>query len=450
MTKRLHTPLLTAIVQLQHIKSSIESIGMIRKMKVLCLLGLVAAVLADPAKQRFDGEKVFHLKPTSERAVVFVRSLADFATVDLWQPDSIDQVAVGSNVDFRVGVEEVAKIQDLLEESGLEYEVLIEDLQAMIEQQLDNKERSATPHSYEKYNDMDTINAWITSTVTRNSNLMSLTEIGTSYEGRPLYAIKIGKKTGHSKPAIFMDCGIHAREWISPAFCQWFVQEVVSTYGSDPTITKVLDTMDFLVVPVINVDGYSYTWSNNRMWRKTRSRIPGSKCRGVDPNRNWDAGWCTVGASSNPCSETYCGPHVESEKEVQAVANFIRRNKKSIKAYLTMHSYSQMCLYPYSYTYNLVPNTDELNSLARGAISSLASLYGTRFTYGPGATTIYLAAGGSDDWAYDLGIKYSFTFELRDTGRYGFLLPESQIKPTCEETMLAIKYIANYVVNNLY
>lgn len=60
------------------------------------------------------------------------------------------------------------------------------------------------------------------------------------------------------------------------------------------------------------------------------------------------------------------------------------------------------------------------------------------------------ASGGSDDWAYDEGIKYSFTFELRDTGRYGFLLPESQIKPTCEETLLAVKYIANYVLDHLY
>lgn len=60
------------------------------------------------------------------------------------------------------------------------------------------------------------------------------------------------------------------------------------------------------------------------------------------------------------------------------------------------------------------------------------------------------AAGGSDDWAYDQGIKYAFTFELRDTGTYGFLLPESQIKPTCEETLLAVKYIANYVLEHLY
>lgn len=30
--------------------------------------------------------------------------------------------------------------------------------------------------------------------------------------------------------AIWIDCGIHAREWISPAFCLWFI-DYVSTYS---------------------------------------------------------------------------------------------------------------------------------------------------------------------------------------------------------------------------
>ncbi|KPP67710.1 carboxypeptidase b-like [Scleropages formosus] len=185
------------------------------------------------------------------------------------------------------------------------------------------------------------------------------------------------------------------------------------------------------------------------MWRKTRSTNSGSSCLGTDPNRNFDAGWCTIGASSNPCSETYCGSRPESEAEVKVVADFIRKNKPIIKAYLTIHSYSQLLLFPYSYTTQLAPDHKELLSVAEGAADALRSLYGTKYTSGPGAVTIYPAAGGSDDWAYDLGVKYAYTFELRDTGRYGFLLPESQIKPTCEETMLAVKYIAAHVINSL-
>lgn len=67
-----------------------------------------------------------------------------------------------------------------------------------------------------------------------------------------------------------------------------------------------------------------------------------------------------LGASSNPCSETYCGASVESEIEVKNVANFIRNNKSNIKAYLTIHSYSQLLLFPYSYKYDLANDHAEL------------------------------------------------------------------------------------------
>ncbi|KAM6304980.1 LOW QUALITY PROTEIN: carboxypeptidase B [Aegotheles albertisi] len=89
------------------------------------------------------------------------------------------------------------------------------------------------------------------------------------------------------------------------------------------------------------------------------------------------------------------------------------------------------------------------NSIACAASKLLASLYNTKYTYDSGAKTIYPAAGGSNDWAYDQGIKYPFTFEL-DTGRYGFLLPESHIKPIREEALLAVGHIAHYVLEHLH
>lgn len=69
-----------------------------------------------------------------------------------------------------------------------------------------------------------------------------------------------------------------------------------------------------------------------------------------------------MGASSNPCSDTFCGYTPESEIEVKNVADFIRRNKSTIKAYLTIHSYSQLLLFPYSYTYQLAETHSELVS----------------------------------------------------------------------------------------
>ncbi|NWU07936.1 CBPB1 Carboxypeptidase, partial [Cephalopterus ornatus] len=414
---------------------------------LLFLIG-AASVSAHLQDLSFDGQKVFRVIPRNDEQVEILDSLASIMQVDFWQPDSVTLVRPKMQVDFRVGAANSFEVEELLKQSGMEYQVLIDNLQAALDAQFDNKAR-ADSHSYEKYNNWDTIAAWTADIAAQNPDLISRSVIGETYEGRPMYLLKIGK-SGTDKKAIFMDCGFHAREWISPAFCQWFVKEAVETYGKDTVMTTLLDKLDFYVLPVLNIDGYIYTWTNDRMWRKTRSKNANSICYGADPNRNFNAGWCTTGASSSPCSATYCGSAPESEKETKALADFIREHLSTIKAYLTIHSYSQLLLFPYSYTYTLPSDYQELNSIASAASKELASLYNTKYTYGPGAKTIYPAAGGSDDWAYDQGVKYSFTFELRDTGRYGFLLPESQIKPTCEETMLAVKYIANYVLEHLY
>nr|XP_004655956.2 carboxypeptidase B [Jaculus jaculus] len=412
------------------------------------VLLLVSAALAHPPTEPFDGNRVFRVSVADEDHINLIKELADTKQIDFWKPDSVTQIKPHTSVDFHVKSEDVTTVEDFLEQNELPYEVLISNMRHVMEAQFDSHAR-ASGHSYTKYNNWETIEAWTQQVAAENPQLVSRTVIGTTFEGRSMHLLKVGKAKPN-KPAIFMDCGFHAREWISPAFCQWFVREAVRTYGKEIHMTELLNELDFYVLPVVNIDGYVYTWTKNRMWRKTRSTRSGTSCVGVDPNRNFNAGWCETGASRSPCDDTYCGPAPESEKETRALAGFIRSHLSSIKAYLTIHSYSQMLLYPYSYAYKLPENNVELNNLAKGAVKELASLHGTRYTYGPGATTIYPAAGGSDDWAYDEGIKYSFTFELRDRGRYGFMLPESQIQATCEETMLAIKHIASYVRDHLY
>ncbi|MEQ2168038.1 Multifunctional pyrimidine synthesis protein CAD [Goodea atripinnis] len=85
------------------------------------------------------------------------------------------------------------------------------------------------------------------------------------------------------------------------------------------------------------------------MWRKTRKPNPGSTCYGVDPNRNWNSGFGGSGSSSNPCSETYRGTSPHSESEVKSIVDFVQSHR-NIKAFISIHSYSQMLLYPYGYT----------------------------------------------------------------------------------------------------
>ncbi|NWT28704.1 CBPA1 Carboxypeptidase, partial [Cardinalis cardinalis] len=289
---------------------------------------------------------------------------------------------------------------------------------------------------------------WMDVLVEDHPKLVSKVQMGQSYEQRPLYVLKFSTG-GSNRPAIWLDTGIHAREWITHATGVWTANKIAKEYGQDPSVTAILDSMDIFLEIVTNPDGFAFTHSSNRLWRKTRSINAGSRCVGVDPNRNWDAGFGDAGASANSCSETYHGPYPNSEPEVKSIVDFVKSHG-NIKAFVSIHSYSQLLLYPYGYTTTPAPDEQELNEISAKAVAALSSLYGTKYTYGSIITTIYRASGSTVDWTYNQGIKYSFTFELRDTGRYGFLLPAKQIVPTAQETWLALKVIMEHARDNIY
>ncbi|KAJ3595890.1 hypothetical protein NHX12_002302 [Muraenolepis orangiensis] len=356
----------------------------------------------------------------------------------------------------RVPVLSLSAVKDHLENNQMDYSVMIEDLQVVLdeeEEEMDSAARAAEPRNtdsfdYSRYHSIEEIYRFQDMLVSENPSLVSKTVIGQSYERRPINVLKFSTG-GTKRPAIWIDTGIHSREWVTQASGCWFAKNIVSRFGQDKVLTDILNKMDIFLLIVTNPDGFAYTHSRNRMWRKTRKPNPGSNCVGVDPNRNWDAGFGGPGASSSPCSETYRGPRAHSESEVKAIVDFVKSHG-DIKAFVSIHAYSQMLLYPYGYTRTPTKDQAELHNLAKKAITDLASLYGTRYRYGSIINTIYQASGGTIDWTYNQGIKYSYTFELRDTGRYGFILPANQILPTAKETWLAMMTIMDHTSKNLY
>ncbi|KAM4042211.1 carboxypeptidase B-like [Anomaloglossus baeobatrachus] len=418
-------------------------------MRLLWIWFCASTVCSPSSSLTFHGHKVIQVPLETEEHVELIKSMDKKFNFDIWRPDSASRIAPGMTVDFHIHANQTETVLRLLKQHSVHHEVLFHDLQAGIEAQKDNSRlRTSKKHKYITYNDWETIVQWMCKMTTKHSDLVKRITIGKTYEGRAMYVLRIGK-ANIAGPAIFMDCGIHAREWISPAFCQWFVRELVTGYSKDEGIKKLLTNLNFYILPVLNIDGYIYTWTKDRMWRKNRSPAPNGDCFGTDLNRNFNISWCEIGSSDKPCTEVYCGKSPGSEEETKNVANFILNRLKSIKAYISIHSYSQMLLYPYSYTFDPAPNAQELDEISKGAIAELSSLYKTKYIYGPSASTIYPTSGSSDDWAYTQGIQYAFTFELRDRGKYCFLLPESEIRATCKETTLAIKYIANYVLSRI-
>ncbi|XP_007889943.1 carboxypeptidase B2 [Callorhinchus milii] len=417
---------------------------------LMCLLlsfTIELAVSTPPPRER---DQVLCITPTLNEELQFIRQISSQYKTILWHPSSLSDIRNNSEIHLYVNASYAEELKMRLNSAHTTYRVMIEDVQQLIEKQK-GINQPLTPRGfssyYEQYHSLDEIYFWMSQMVRNYPSFIQQILIGPSSEKRLIYVLKIFKGTSPPKGAVWIDCGIHAREWVSPAFCLWFVQHLIGT--QDKVIADIVNTLEIYVLPVWNVDGYEYTWTTDRFWRKNRSRNKGSECFGTDLNRNWDVNWCGKGASKDPCSQIFCGEYPESEPEVKAVATFFRQRLNHIKSYISVHSYSQMLLFPYSYTTSNSRDHAELHHVAQKAVNVLKSVHHTSYTYGTSAQTIYLSTGCSDDWAYDMGIKYSFTFELRDRGRYGFLLPMHLIKPTCEETTAAIIEMLYHIVKTV-
>ncbi|CAD7680800.1 unnamed protein product [Nyctereutes procyonoides] len=400
----------------------------------------------------FQSGQVLSAFPRTSKQVQILQNLTTAYEIVLWQPVTAEFIEKKKEVHFFVNASDVSNVKAHLHDSTILFRVLVEEVKDLIQQQTSNNTLSPRTSSsfYERYHPLHEIYTWMEIISENYPEMVEKIHIGSSYEKYPLYVLKVSRKEQRAKNAIWIDCGIHAREWISPAFCLWFIGHVTQLHGQEMLYTNLLRHVDFYVMPLVNVDGYDFTWKKNRMWRKNRSYHENNRCIGTDLNRNFASKhWCEEGASSLSCSETYCGPYPESEPEVKAMANFLRKNINHIKAYISMHSYSQHIVFPYSYNRSKSKDHEELSLVASEAVRAIENTNkNTRYTHGSGSESLYLAPGGSDDWIYDLGIKYSFTIELRDTGRYGFLLPERFIKPTCAEALAAISEIAGHVIRN--
>ena len=100
-------------------------------------------------------------------------------------------------------------------------------------------------------------------------------------------------------------------------------------------------------MPLLNPDGYEYSRTHQRLWRKNRRRpTSDNQCFGVDLNRNFDVIGFGVGASNQSCSDSYSGPFAASEPEVKAAAGVVMRHRNNIRVSLSLHSYGTFYYLP--------------------------------------------------------------------------------------------------------
>jgi len=400
---------------------------------VVCLLGLAALATATG----YNGYKVVSVVPRSAEDVHVVQSAIKVLRLDQWT----EPRAIGAPLDVMVPPKFINGFINGLKIRGIPHSIKIEDVQGIInEQTAATRSDAPLPRRFDhtSYHDINGIYSIMDAVESDYGELVSTHQAGTTYEGRPIRFAKITSSSGSNKEVVWIDCGIHAREWIAPATCQYIMDQLTSGYGSNSEVTELMDMYEFHIMPSVNPDGYAYTWQSDRLWRK--NRVPYGFCYGCDPNRNFDSDFGGPGTSDSACSDIYHGPYAFSSAEASAVRDSVMAEASRMKVFITVHSYSQLWMTPYGYTYNTPANYNDQYRVAGAGVSALSAVHGTHFQYGNIADTIYLAAGGSSDWAYDsAGVQMAFALELRDTGNYGFLLPASQIIPVGEETWAGIK-----------
>ncbi|KOS20023.1 Metallocarboxypeptidase A [Escovopsis weberi] len=405
-----------------------------------------AAAVSIEVKVDYGGHKVFRVPVVDD--VDRVNLVASQLDLQAWRPAS-----AGSTAHFAVRPDKVDAFNKAL--GDLKPTVMHHDLGASIAREssfdANSGARSDGDSWFSSYHAWPDHSSFLQDLEKQYPDHAKTEAIGLTFMGHVIPGLHLyGKDGAGHHPAIVMHGTVHAREWITAMVVEYVAHTLLAGYGSDANLTRYLDQFDFYLIPIVNIDGFVYSRNKDRMWRKNRQKNPGSSCVGRDINRNWAFKWDVPrGASKNPCHETYRGQKAGDTPEVKTLAAQMHKIQESqgIKMFLDFHSYSQMFMTPYAWSCEVVPeNNDEYQSLVNGTVAAIKAVHGTSFAAGPICPTIYLTSGNSVDYVADVvKADYAFSIELRDEGKYGFILPPEQILPSSEEAFAGLRYLMDHV-----
>jgi len=369
--------------------------------------------------------------PSVDEHFKLLSELEDLHEISIW-----NELRRNGSVHVMLHQDKSSLLLPIFRSLNMQPTMMINNVQKLLDDQESELKVQArlglTRKPHDKFMNYIEFTMWLGQMVTDYPSLATLQSIGKTAENRDVWLIKLGAPTRAVKKTAFLDFGIHAREWISPATGAYMIYELLSTYNSGGNAKTILDTWDLHIVPMLNPDGYHYSHTTNRMWRKNRKSV-GSGCYGVDLNRNFDYKWNTGGSSASPCSDTFHGESPMSENEAKALERYM--TGKPWTTYLTFHSYGQWWFTNWGYTSDDPPQYALLKEKSKIGTDAIQAVNGRPYTIGSSAQLLYISSGCSEDWtAGTLGILHSYCLELPPTGGTGFLAPISEIVKTGAET----------------
>jgi len=284
------------------------------------------------------------------------------------------------------------------------------------------------------------------------SDIMSLTSLGKTYEGRDVWMVKISDNVTEieNEPGVLLMGAHHGNEKPSFEVLIFFIQYMLENYGkknidndgdgqinedpidgsdndgdgfvdedpSEDRVQNVIDSTQIFLIPMVNPDGVEYIDGQNDGWRKNRALYEEQTYNvGVDLNRNYAYKWELYDIfpvrygdpwTSSPGSWNYRGEYPFSENETKAIKNLVE--SENINISISFHSYGEFIIYPWMHTSQYTPDENLFISVGEG----IASINKYEFYRGKGTLIPWPGGtiGTSENWLYGERNILSFTIEL--------------------------------------
>ncbi len=311
--------------------------------------------------------------------------------------------------------------------------------------------------------------------------------VGTTFNGRDIWAYVIGDadnvtaQSGQTEPAAMINGTTHSREWGSPEVVTDLMEQLMAQKGDEHVIDYILDNVNLVILPVLNVDGFLQTqrfpdmvtptppgtpitssppeFDTPRDGRMRRKNMRGAdesldtdadRLGGVDLNRNNVQFFNNGSNSTDPTSLVYRGTAPASEPEIQALQQAaMLAPENRLRFYEDAHAFGRLYFIPNPSTpTRLFGNTSTLASRMSAVTGAFGDPVGPYF---PAFNQPDTGISGTAPWfAHTFSIP-AWTLEIEPPCRFpgfpcggafyggngvshdGFILPDAEIAATRDE-----------------
>lgn len=345
-----------------------------------------AAVSGSAQPTGYEGFQIVRVEVTDQSDIEALRALFETDS-GIWLKSEVLMVG---DVDVRVAPGSMG----LLDAAGLCADVVIEDLQAHIDGLYSKARGGGFFDSLATY---DEHVQFMQDLVAAHPAIAEMLSIGMSVEGRTIWALRI-TGSGTSKDGVFFHGAQHGDEQAGASMVAFMADHLVTQYETDPEVARLVDGLEWFLVPIMNPDGYEAFYRVNANF--------------VDLNRNWG------GPGSN--IELDGGPYPFSEPETDAMRQLLLAHP-SIRLHVDIHGYVPWFMWPWGNTTQLSKDDATFRLLGERFRETLAIETGQVYDIGTVSDVAYFIFGGSVDYSYgDLG-RWSFAFEISGGGYAGYL-----------------------------